>query len=102
MPKRWGVSRQAKGRKLDPTRDDFPPYLRDGACYQGYRGRQKEIEIISMKYIASDESELFPVTDVEKYLTSWTVLYLLTHESALAPEEVYNITITLDSSGSVL
>jgi hypothetical protein len=36
-PKRWGVSRQAKGREFDPTRVEMFT-LPDGACYKGYLG----------------------------------------------------------------
>jgi hypothetical protein len=46
-PKRWGVSRQARGREFDPTENElFTLLTLQGACSEGYLGRQKEKEMI--------------------------------------------------------
>jgi hypothetical protein len=47
-PRRWGVSRQAKGREFNPTRSNLSPYLLDGACFLRVPGEKKEKEMISM------------------------------------------------------
>jgi hypothetical protein len=69
-PKRWGVFRQAKGREFDRTRVEvFTLLTRQGVLLRVPRvtwgGKRNDTH----KWIASDGSELFPTTDVEKDLT---------------------------------
>jgi hypothetical protein len=58
-PKRWGVSRQAKGREFSLPGfpgSNFAPYL-TGRAFKGTWGnlwRQKEREMNSYEWIASD------------------------------------------------
>jgi hypothetical protein len=70
-PKRWGVFRQVKGQKFDPSRVDYLPYLTGRASKGtwGNLGRQKEKEMTIHKWISSDGSELVPTTDFKTYLT---------------------------------
>jgi hypothetical protein len=69
-PKRWSVSRQAKGQEFGPTNFEFLTLL-DGACYLGYlgypgeaKGKRNDIH----KLIASDGSELIPTTEIKNNL----------------------------------
>jgi hypothetical protein len=50
-PKRWGVSRQAKGQEIDPTSLNFLPYLTEAAIEGTWDnlGKQKEKEMTSIK-----------------------------------------------------
>jgi hypothetical protein len=72
-PKRWGVSHQATGRELDPSRvETFHPTFLMGRAIMGTWGNlewQKEKEMIIHTWISFHGSELVPTTDVKINLT---------------------------------
>jgi hypothetical protein len=78
-PKRWGVFRQVKGSKFDPTKFEIFTLLNlTGRTIKGTwgdLGRQKEIRNDIHEWIASDGSELVPTTDGKKRPTCCAQLF---------------------------
>jgi hypothetical protein len=72
-PKRWGVSRQAKGREFDPTKVEFFTLLTWRGVLRRIFEETKGRRIDVHKWTASDGSEFVPTTDVKMNLT---LLYL--------------------------
>jgi hypothetical protein len=73
--KRWGVSSSESSRvRFHQVRTFHPTYL-TGRAIEGTGdnlGRQKQKEMISTKWIASDGSELIPAIDVDLTLLNLT------------------------------